>query len=153
MKSFKSNWFIVVLIAVFWAAFWHYQSSPPAQAAGYGLGTRDQSVAATAGAGASSGNLASSTAAVYYWSTSRKKVLIFNHPSTGPDYLYVVWNDIASDPSGGTPTAAASLYDVVVEPGGYVASPDGIIVKSVGLYQASGSTKTAGTDFAVRGWD
>ena len=150
MKDQSSSFTYVMLVALVVALAvlaW------PSHAENYGKGTSDVSTAATAGTGTSSSNLATGTAGVYYWSPLQKKVLVVNHPSTGASALYVMWNDSKANPSGGSATVSTSNWDAVLGPGESIASPDGLWIKSVGLLQGSGSTKTAGTDFAVRGWD
>lgn len=116
----------------------------------FGFGGTPASVAATAGSGASSNNLDGTNAAVYYWTTPKTKVIVWNHPTTGPALLYGLWNDIASAPTTGTATTAANKYDFVIEPGGYATNPDGLPIKSVGLFAAS--AETYNTDFVVRGF-
>lgn len=119
----------------------------------FGFGGTPSSVAATAGSGTSTNNLVANTAAVYYWTSTKTKVVVFNHPDSGPALLYGQWNDIADNPSAGTATTSATEWDFVLTPGSWIESLDGIPIKSVGLFVPTGETQvTYLTNFQVRGY-
>jgi hypothetical protein len=60
--------------------------------------------------------------------------------------IFVLFNDAAAGA-----TVSTTVWDIVLTPGDQVSSPDGIFVKTVGLY-ATGAA-TWGTDFTLRGWE
>jgi hypothetical protein len=118
---------------------------------GYGNQECVEPTFATAGKDTSSNNLAAATAGVYYWTNQMGKAVVVNYSA---DDLFVVWNDIMSDPtttSSETPTAATTKWHEVVSAGSRMPSPDGVMIKSIGLYSAAGATYK--TNFSVYAWE
>jgi len=105
-------------------------------AGGYGLGATTASVQAT-GNNPTAGDLDQT----YTFSVPQKKVVVWNHPDSGID-MKVIWN--------GT-TAAAGVWDAILEPGDAVYSPSGLHIANLSVHFSGAGT--LGTDFAIRGWD
>ena len=121
----------------------------------YGFGGTPASIAATGGSGTTGSplSLAAATAGVYYFAAPQTKVIVFNHPSSGSTLLYGQWNDVASNPvvtTGDLATTSTTEWDFVLEPGGFATNPDGLAIKSVGLYSTLAATYL--TAFQVRGF-
>jgi len=108
-------------------------SSTPRQP-GYGYGTLAASVAA-------SGGDLSADAATFTFTVPQAKVVIQNDSSSGVN-LRILWN-VTTD-------ASATAWDHELQPGDYVASPDGILVRRLSIFCAGAATYL--TDFQVKGW-
>ena len=80
---------------------------------------------------------------LYTFPSTCQKVTVQNHPDSGVT-MKVLFND------DGATIAAAKYYDVILSAGDHVSSPDGLMIKTVGVYFSGAATW--GTSFTIRGW-
>ena len=77
----------------------------------------------------------------YTWAKPRRKVIVQNAVGSGIN-IGVRFN--ADD-------AGAGVWDVLLQPGDFVVSPDGILIDNVSIYGTDAGTY--GTNYSIKGWD